>query len=115
MKSFLKYTLATVLGIFLSTLLFFFFLILIISASSSEKTVEVKDNSILYIKLNEKVVDRMVDNPFDFLPTGLPMVREIGLNDILDCIKKAKKDDQISGPGNLSWPSVIPIPRRLII
>jgi len=97
MKSFLKYTLATIVGIFLSTLLFFFFLILIISASSSEKPVEVKDNSILYIKLSNKIVDRTVDNPFDFLPTGLPMVREMGLNDILDCINKAKKDDHISG------------------
>jgi protease-4 len=97
MKSFLKYTLATIVGIFLSTMLFFFFLILIISASSSEKPVEVKDNSILYIKLRDKIVDRTVDNPFDFLPTGLPMVREMGLNDILDCIKKAKIDDHISG------------------
>ena len=97
MKNFLKYTLATIVGIFLSTLLFFFFLILIISASSSEKPVEVKDNTILYIKLNDRIVERTVDNPFDFLPTGLPMVRETGLNDILDCIKKAKKDDQIAG------------------
>ncbi len=97
MKSFLKYTLATIVGIFLSTLLFFLFLILIIGGASSEKPVEVKDNSILYLKLNAKIVDRTVDNPFDFLPTGLPMVREIGLNDILDCIKKAKKDDHISG------------------
>jgi len=97
MKSFLKYTLATIVGIFLSSLLFFFFLILIISASTSEKPVEVKDNSILYIRLRDKIVDRTVDNPFNFLPTGLPMVREMGLNDILDCISKAKKDDQISG------------------
>ncbi len=97
MKSFLKYTLATIVGIFLSTMLFFFFLILIISASSSDKPVEVKDNSILYMKLSDKIVDRTVDNPFDFLPTGLPMVREMGLNDILDCIKKAKIDDNISG------------------
>ena len=97
MKSFLKYTLATIVGIFLSTLLFFFFLILIISVSSSEKPVEVKDNSILYLKLSDRIVDRTVDNPFDFLSTGLPMVREMGLNDILDCINKAKKDDQISG------------------
>ena len=97
MKSFLKYTLATIVGIFLSTMLFFLFLILIISASSSEKPVEVKDHSILYIKLNDKIVDRTVDNPFDFLPTGLPMMHEMGLNDILDCIEKAKKDDQISG------------------
>lgn len=97
MKSFLKYTLATIVGIFLSTLLLFFFLIIIISASSSEKPVEVQDNSILYIKLNEKIVERTIDNPFDFLPTGLPMVREMGLNDVLDCISKASEDDHISG------------------
>lgn len=97
MKSFLKYTLATIVGIFLSTLLFLFFLILIISASSKDKPVEVKDNSILYLKLSDRIVDRTVDNPFDFFPTGLPMVHEIGLNDILDGIKKAKIDDHISG------------------
>jgi protease-4 len=97
MKSFLKYTMATIVGIFLSTLLFLIFLILIISASSAEKPVEVKDNTILYIKLKDRIVDRTVDNPFDFLPTGLPMLREIGLNDILDCINKAKRDDRISG------------------
>jgi protease-4 len=97
MKSFLKYTLATIAGIFLSTLLFIFFLILIITASSSEKPVEVKDHSILYINLSDKIVDRAVDNPFDFIPASLPMVREMGLNDILDCIDKAKKDDHISG------------------
>ena len=84
-------------GIFLSTMLFFFLLILIISASTSEKPVEVKDHTILYLQLNDNIVDRTVENPFDFLPTGVPMVREMGLNDILDCIRKAKKDDQISG------------------
>jgi protease-4 len=97
MKNFLKYTLATMVGIFLSTMLFFILLILIISASTAEKPVEVKDNTILYLELNDKIVDRTVDNPFDFLPTGLPMVREVGLIDILDCIRKAKKDDHISG------------------
>ena len=71
-------------GIFLSTMLFFFLLILIISASTSEKPVKVKDHTILYLQLNDNIVDRTVENPFDFLPTGVPMVREMGLNDILD-------------------------------
>jgi protease-4 len=97
MKDFLKYTLATLTGIFLSTLLFLFIIIMIIAASSSDKPVEVKSNTILYMKLNDRIVERTVDNPFNYVSIGLPAVREMGLNDILDNIRKAKKDDNIQG------------------
>lgn len=97
MKSFLKYTLATITGILLSTMLLIFFLVIIIVASSSDKPVEAKPNSILLMKLNDRIVDRAVDNPFDFFPTGLPSIREMGLNDIIDNLRKAKKDDNIKG------------------
>jgi len=98
MKSFLKYTLATIVGIILSTILLFLFLIIMVAASSQEKPVEVKKNSILIVKLNEQIVERTIDNPFDYLPTGpFTMTRQMGLNDILDNIKKAKLDENISG------------------
>jgi len=97
MRSFLKYTLATITGIMLTTMIFAFLLIIIIAASSSEKTVEVKSNTILYITLNDRIVDRAVENPFDFIPTGIPSVREMGLNNILSNIKKARKDNNING------------------
>ncbi len=97
MRSFLKYTLATITGIFLSTLMIIFLLVIIIAASSSEKPAEVRPNSILYMKLNEIIVDRAVDNPFFFLPAGFRNIREMGLINILDNIRKAKKDDNING------------------
>ena len=97
MKSFLKYTAATIVGICLSTFLLFILLIIIIGASSSEKPVEVKSNTILYLDLNKRIVERAVDNPFDFLPLGAAYVQEMGLNDILANIRKAEKDENISG------------------
>ncbi len=97
MKSFLKYTLATLTGIMLTTMVFVFLIIIIIAASSSEKPVEVKPNTILYMTLNDRIVERAVDNPFDFLPGNMSSLREMGLNDILNNISKAKKDDNING------------------
>jgi protease-4 len=97
MRSFLKYTLATITGIMLTSMLFAFMLIIFIASSSSEKPVEAKPNSILYMKLNDRIADRTVENPLDFLQFGFPGVREMGLNDIVNNIRKAKKDDNISG------------------
>lgn len=97
MKSFLKYTLATLTGIFLSTVVFIFIIIIIIAASSAEKPVEVKPNTILYMQLNDIIVERAVDNPFGSFPGGIPSIREIGLNDITNNIRKAKKDGNICG------------------
>ncbi|MBL7112926.1 MAG: signal peptide peptidase SppA [Bacteroidales bacterium] len=98
MKSFLKYTLATIVGIILSTIILFLFLIIIVAASSQEKPVEIKENTILLVKLNEQIVERTVDSPFNYFSSGLfTMTRAMGLNDILDNINKAKLDENISG------------------
>ena len=98
MKSFLKYTLATVVGIIISTIVLFLFLIILVAASSKEKPVELKDNTILLMKLNEQIVERTVDSPLDYLPAWpFTAIRQMGLNDILDNIKKAKLDEHIAG------------------
>jgi protease-4 len=98
MKSFLKYTLATIVGIILSTFILFLFLIIIVAASSQEKPVEVKENTILLVKLNEQIVERTVDSPLNYFSSGpFTMTRAMGLNDILDNINKAKLDENISG------------------
>jgi protease-4 len=98
MKEFLKYTLATIVGIIVASIIFFFFIIIIISAASQEKPVQVKPNTILYITLKESIIERAQDNPFDIFPSdGFSAMKQIGLNDILDNIEKAKKDDNISG------------------
>ncbi|HHJ09821.1 MAG TPA: signal peptide peptidase SppA [Bacteroidetes bacterium] len=100
MKSFLKYTLATLLGLFLFSILssLFFFGILGIMMSSREKPVTVKPHSVLYYKLRAFVPERTLSfplfgsNPFSFDMTPAP-----GLNDILADIHKAKEDDNITG------------------
>jgi protease-4 len=75
MKNFLTYTLATFTGIFLSALLFFFLIIIIIAASTAEKPVDVKPNTILYVELKDRIVDRTVETPLYFLPTQFSIVR----------------------------------------
>jgi len=98
MKDFLKYTLATIVGIIVASIMFFFFMLIIISAASQEKPVEVKPNTILYITLTEIIVERAEENPFDIFPSdGFSAMKQLGLNNIIDNIKKAKQDDNIAG------------------
>jgi protease-4 len=98
MKDFLKFMLATIVGILITFVMCFFLLLIIISASSKDKPVEVKPNTILHITLSEQVVERSVDSPFNMFPSEVfASMKEIGLNDILSNIKKAKSDNNIAG------------------
>jgi len=97
MKRFFTYLLATILGIIISSLLFLFISIGILSAliSSQEKTVEIKPNSVLFLKLDQPIVDRKPSIPFDL--GSLSRKKRIGLNVLLSNIEKAKDDNNISG------------------
>jgi protease-4 len=98
MKDFLKIMLATIVGILITLVMFFFLLLIIISASSRDKPLEVKPNTILLITLSEQIVERSSDSPFNMLPAEeFASFRELGLNDILNDIKKAKSDNNIAG------------------
>lgn len=101
MKQFLKFTLATILGVFLAFFLFFVIMFSIAGAiSSSGKQYNLKDNSLLKITLNGTISEQSSENPFNFSIPGLPMDTKIdkqGLNDILSAIRKAKTSDQIRG------------------
>ncbi len=100
MKSFFKYLLASVLGVFIGLLLIFFIFLGIVGVmiSSSDKPVSVKPNSIFHMKLDQPVVDRASKNPFDdFDFINMRPTSRLGLNDILENIEKAKKDDNIDG------------------
>ena len=100
MKQFFISLLATITGILVST----FLLIIIgigiiaamISSSTEEKPLVVKDNSVLHITLSREINDRTSNNPFNFLDMKADD-KEIGLNDILNNLKKAKTDDKIKG------------------
>jgi protease-4 len=100
MKKFLIYTLATITGIILSSVLLLFIILGIAGAiaSSSDKPVTVKANTILKLTLDKPIVERSQNNFFEDLNiTSLKSEQKTGLNDILNNIQKAKTDDNIKG------------------
>ena len=100
MKSFLKYTLATIVGILITGLLFMliFFGVMGVILSKGDTTVDIRPQSILKMKLNYEIRDRSPKDPFNNIDFQTFKVKTIlGLNDILANIEKAKKDDDVEG------------------
>jgi len=100
MKNFFTYLLASILGFFISGILLFLIMMGIIGGmmSSSKKTVEVKDNTVLYIDFNKQIVDRASNNPFEgFDYMSMQPTSNMGLYDILKAIENAKSDSKIKG------------------
>ena len=97
MKDFLKFTLATVVGIILSSIVIFFIgaIILFGVVASADTEVKVKPNSIMFLDLNGTLEERTKDNPLkQFFGEELSTY---GLDDILSSIKKAKENNDIKG------------------
>jgi protease-4 len=100
MKSFFKYVLATIVGIILSGILMFFIFLGSIGAmiSSQDQPVKIDEHTVLHMELSSPIADRSNKNPmenFDF--ESFQPVNQLGLNDILANIKKAKEDENIDG------------------
>ena len=100
MKDFLKFTLATVTGIILSSIVLFIVSMVtlfgIMSASDTETIV--KKNSVMMLDLNGTLVERTQENPLDILSQLFSDDSNIyGLDDILSSIKKAKENENIKG------------------
>ena len=102
MREFFKYVFATVVGIVISTVLLFilFFVIIIgiISSVGEDKKVMVKNNSILYLNLDQAITERTPENSL----AGIPIIgggdeKTIGFTDLIKAIKAAKTDDKIKG------------------
>jgi len=98
MKSFFKFTLATILGVLISSILFFVTILIIISAATSKEVPKLKDNTILVAQFSGPITDRASDDPFSAMLAGnVPGDGVMGLDQILKDIRKAKSDDNISG------------------
>lgn len=100
MKNFWSAFLGTLLAIivFIVLSLFVFIGLIATLSSISDKPHEVKDNSVLMLKLDNRIVERKSGNPFENLELpGFPSRSVTGLNQILRCIDKAKDDDRIRG------------------
>lgn len=102
MKQFLKFTLATIVGIIITTLLGILILFGIIGAvaGSKESVTELKPNSVYEIKLEGNLIDRSEDDPFSAAlaeAMGTTSEKTMGLDDLLSNIEKAKNDANIVG------------------
>jgi protease IV len=100
MKIFWKAFFASLLAMVVASFLFIFILIGFISALTSfkDKAITIKENSLLLLKLDNKIVERKSNNPLEDL--DLPAIKTsstIGLNQVLNCIDKAKTDNRIKG------------------
>lgn len=92
MKDFLKFTLATIVGIVVSSVVLFFLSILITFSMlyTSDSEVQVKENSIFKLDLNGTLSERSQEDPFSFLMGDDS--QSYGLDDILASIRKAKEN-----------------------
>jgi protease-4 len=100
MKSFLKYTLATITGIILTSILFFVVMLATLSAlvASGEKPVSISENSILVLKAGVEIPDRGNEDPLSGIDIiNMTITPVPGLNEILRNISKASSDDKIKG------------------
>ena len=98
MKSFFKTLLASTLGVIIGSIILTVFSIMIfagvIAAMGSTETYNLKDKTILTLDLKGNLGERAESSPLDKI-MGNPGT--IGLEGILDAIKKAKENDEIKG------------------
>lgn len=94
MKSFLKFTLASTLGVILAIFIF----IIIAVASSGEKEVKIASNSVLKINLNEISAERSNKDPFaNFNILNTDLEEYPGLWEVIKAIDIAKNDNKVKG------------------
>lgn len=97
MKDFLKYVLATITGIVLLTVIMGILSVISMvgMVASSTSNTKVKEESVFALTLSGQLEERVEDNPLSML-TG-QVSEEIGLENILNAIQKAKENENIKG------------------
>ena len=94
---FLGNVLATIVGIFVFTLLFFFGILFIGAVfGGDEQNIEVKENSVIELNLSQIQYD-YAGKFSDPWVTAFSNETQIGLTDVIAAIKAAKNDENIKG------------------
>jgi protease-4 len=99
MKDFLKYTLATITGIIIISILFFVIFLAGLSAMmiSGEKPASISENSVLVLKAGVPIPDQGSKNPYAGLDIiNMTITPAPGLNEILQNISKSSADDKFN-------------------
>ncbi len=102
MKSFIKNIISSMLGTFIAIFLMFVIpiIFMIMAAIDKKDVVKVKNNTILDLKLDREIRDKVYDDPFediDFFNLSDFKRKYISLQEILNCIDSAKYDPKIRG------------------
>lgn len=98
MKQFFKFVFATMVGIILTSIILLVIIIGIVVAARGDKHVDIDSDSILHIAFKSDIPERTPYNPLSGLSfLGLDGDKNLGLNDILASIKRAKTDSNIKG------------------
>jgi len=101
MREFFKYVFATIIGFIISLVIVSAIAIGIIagivsSIDDDNSAVLVSDNSVLYLNLDQAIVERTPHDGFANLAIiGAEGEKSIGFNDIIRSLEKAKTDDKI--------------------
>jgi protease-4 len=97
MRQFLKYVLATLVGLTAFAFLGFLLLLgVLMAAASSDSEIEVAQNSVLELKLEQPISERENPESLGSLLGG-GSTASSGLVQIKEAIRRAKKDDNIKG------------------
>jgi protease-4 len=101
MKDFFKMVFASMVGMILSFFVIFILLFVVVAAiiaTVDNDKVKVADNSVIHMSLDHPIQERSSKNPFEkFDFGGLESKKNVGLNDILKSLKRAKADEKIEG------------------
>ena len=101
MKQFFKFMFASMVGFLLIFIIIFFIMmgmVMSLATLSKKEVVIVPKNTVLHLKFDQMIPDRSSNNPFENFNFSTMKSNEApGLNEILDNIKKAKRDENIRG------------------
>ena len=97
MKKFFVSVFAAMMGFFLSLgiILFLGFIMMAAAIATSDSKPNLKDNTVLHIKLNGAVTEQAQENPLQELMGD--QSESIAVNQILEAVKKAAHIDKIKG------------------
>ena len=97
MKQFLKYVLATVVGLVVAGLLMgFFSMLMFMGMAMGTSAPKVEKNSVLVMKLDGTLSERTEENPFDMLMGGAG-TSALSLENMLKAVEQAKDNENVKG------------------
>lgn len=97
MKQFLKYVLATVVGLVATSMLLgFLSMIMLMGMAMGSSAPTVKENTVLVVKLDGTLSERVEENPFEGL-MGSAGASSLSLESLLKAISQAKENENVKG------------------